>query len=87
MSAPKPIQDLRRFVERQQAALADPSERAMAMSAIRDDLVATLSVVETYLNDSRLAAEAADNTTDGEQPDQAPAAPDGDGGDGRDETP
>jgi hypothetical protein len=52
--APKPLEDLRRYVEQTQSQLEDPAERERALGVIERELNDTLGRVRTYRNEAQL---------------------------------
>lgn len=63
--APKPLDDLRAYVEQVQSEHEDPGERDRALGVVEGGLTDLLGTVRSYRNDAQLQ-QGADERDDGE---------------------
>ena len=72
---PRPLEDLRRHVERTQAGIEDPAERDRALAVVERDMRDLLGLVTTYRNDARLQTEGAEPEHSSDGPPDAAEKP------------
>lgn len=64
--APKPLDDLRAYVEQVQSEHEHPGERDRALAVVEGGVTDLLGAVKGYRNDAQLQAQGADERDDGE---------------------